>query len=41
MKQWRVMTHPQPNARSSYRRFTSLETRWMNDDAHGHVNEFV
>jgi len=32
---------PQPEARSAYRHFTSLSTRWMDNDAYGHVNNVV
>jgi acyl-CoA thioester hydrolase len=34
-------TRPQPEARSAYRHFTSLSTRWMDNDAYGHVNNVV
>lgn len=32
---------PQPEARSAYRHFTSLSTRWMDNDVYGHVNNVV
>lgn len=32
---------PQPEARSAYRHFASLSTRWMDNDAYGHVNNVV
>ena len=35
------MTHPQPDHRRSYRHFSSLATRWMDNDAYGHVNNVV
>jgi acyl-CoA thioester hydrolase len=41
MKQSRAMTHLQPDSRSSYRHFTGLTTRWMDNDAYGHVNNVV
>lgn len=31
----------QPNARGSYRHFLSIPTRWMDNDAYGHVNNVV
>jgi acyl-CoA thioester hydrolase len=30
-----------PNARDSYRHFLSIPTRWMDNDAYGHVNNVV
>ena len=32
---------PQPEARSAYRLFRSITTRWMDNDAYGHVNNVV
>ncbi len=32
------MTRPLPQPRSSYRHFTPLQTRWMDNDIYGHVN---
>jgi acyl-CoA thioester hydrolase len=34
-------TRAQPEPRSAYRHFTSLSTRWMDNDAYGHVNNVV
>jgi len=31
----------QPEPRSAYRHFASLSTRWMDNDAYGHVNNVV
>ena len=33
--------HPTPQARSRYRHFTSLATRWMDNDVYGHLNNVV
>jgi acyl-CoA thioester hydrolase len=30
-----------PNRRSDYRHFLSIQTRWMDNDAYGHVNNVV
>jgi acyl-CoA thioester hydrolase len=41
------MTHPpppvkpQPEPRSAYRAFRTIGTRWMDNDAYGHVNNVV
>lgn len=35
------MTRPQPDARSTYARFVPLTTRWMDNDAYGHLNNVV
>jgi len=36
------MTHrPQPEPRSAYRHFSAVPTRWMDNDAYGHVNNVV
>ncbi|HEY8356054.1 MAG TPA: thioesterase family protein, partial [Ramlibacter sp.] len=32
---------PQPEARSAYRAFRAISTRWMDNDAYGHVNNVV
>ncbi len=32
------MTRPQAQERSAYRHFAPLQTRWMDNDAYGHVN---
>jgi len=32
---------PQPAPRSAYRVFRSISTRWMDNDAYGHVNNVV
>jgi acyl-CoA thioester hydrolase len=32
---------PQPEHRSAYRTFRTLGTRWMDNDAYGHVNNVV
>ena len=32
---------PQPEPRSAYRTFRSISTRWMDNDAYGHVNNVV
>jgi len=34
-------SRPQPEARDAYRRFATLGTRWMDNDAYGHVNNVV
>lgn len=36
-----VPTKPQPDARSAYKVFRSITTRWMDNDAYGHVNNVV
>jgi acyl-CoA thioester hydrolase len=33
--------NPQPEARSAYKLFRSIGTRWMDNDAYGHVNNVV
>lgn len=30
-----------PEARSAYRHFLSIQTRWMDNDAYGHVNNVI
>ena len=32
---------PQPEPRSAYRTFRAISTRWMDNDAYGHVNNVV
>jgi acyl-CoA thioester hydrolase len=32
---------PQPDPRSAYRHFLRINTRWMDNDAYGHVNNVV
>jgi acyl-CoA thioester hydrolase len=32
---------PQPEAREGYRAFRTISTRWMDNDAYGHVNNVV
>ena len=34
-------SRPVPDARSRYRAFRSIPTRWMDNDAYGHVNNVV
>ena len=34
-------SRPQPPARSAYRRFLGLTTRWLDNDAYGHLNNAV
>lgn len=34
-------TKPQPEPRSAYRAFRTITTRWMDNDAYGHVNNVV
>ena len=42
MEQWPAMTHrPRPQTRDSYRHFSPITTRWMDNDAYGHVNNVV
>ena len=39
-----INTHskkPQPEARGAYKAFRSIGTRWMDNDAYGHVNNVV
>ena len=35
------MNRAQPEARTAYRHFTDIATRWMDNDAYGHVNNVV
>ncbi|MFA5664817.1 acyl-CoA thioesterase [Castellaniella sp.] len=32
------MSRPQPRSRSAYRAFLPIQTRWMDNDVYGHVN---
>ena len=32
---------PRPEPRSAYRRFVDIQTRWLDNDAYGHVNNTV
>ena len=32
---------PTPNRRDAYRHFSTISTRWMDNDAYGHVNNVV
>jgi acyl-CoA thioester hydrolase len=32
---------PRPESRSAYRHFSAVPTRWMDNDAYGHVNNVV
>ena len=34
-------TRPAARARSAYRHFSSISTRWMDNDAYGHINNVV
>ena len=34
-------TKPQPEPRSAYKAFRTISTRWMDNDAYGHVNNVV
>ena len=34
-------TKPQPEPRSAYKAFRTITTRWMDNDAYGHVNNVV
>ena len=34
-------TRPQPEGRAGYRAFRTISTRWMDNDAYGHVNNVV
>jgi len=33
--------HPKPERRGAYRHFADITTRWMDNDAYGHVNNVV
>ena len=34
-------TRPAPQPRDAYRHFSSISTRWMDNDAYGHINNVV
>ncbi|WP_225785116.1 thioesterase family protein [Xenophilus sp. Marseille-Q4582] len=36
-----MSSRPSPQARSSYRAFRDIPTRWMDNDVYGHVNNVV
>ena len=36
-----TINRPVPQARDTYRRFSSISTRWMDNDAYGHINNVV
>ena len=36
-----MSSRPVPQARSSYRAFRDIQTRWMDNDIYGHVNNVV
>ena len=36
-----VTDKPQPSPRGAYRAFRTISTRWMDNDAYGHVNNVV
>lgn len=36
-----ISERPQPEAREGYRHFTTIATRWMDNDAYGHLNNVV
>lgn len=36
-----MTTRPQPDTRAAYARFVPLTTRWMDNDAYGHLNNVV
>jgi len=36
-----VNSKPTPNRRDAYRHFSTISTRWMDNDAYGHVNNVV
>ena len=35
------MSRPEPRGRDAYRHFTTITTRWADNDAYGHVNNTV
>ncbi len=35
------LSRPMPKARTDYRHFSAITTRWMDNDAYGHVNNVV
>jgi acyl-CoA thioester hydrolase len=36
-----VVTRPDPRGRDAYRHFTTITTRWADNDAYGHVNNTI
>ncbi|HXF46598.1 MAG TPA: thioesterase family protein [Burkholderiaceae bacterium] len=36
-----MSTRPEPTRRQQYRHFLAIQTRWMDNDAYGHVNNVV
>ena len=36
-----ALDRPQPLPRAAYRRFVPLTTRWLDNDAYGHINNIV
>jgi acyl-CoA thioester hydrolase len=36
-----ILARPQPEARAGYKAFRTISTRWMDNDAYGHVNNVV
>jgi acyl-CoA thioester hydrolase len=36
-----TLARPAPQPRSAYRHFSSISTRWMDNDAYGHINNVV
>jgi acyl-CoA thioester hydrolase len=44
VEQWDFMStssRPQPDKRDAYRHFAPMATRWMDNDAYGHLNNVV
>ena len=37
----RIPAQPQPEPRAGYKAFRTISTRWMDNDAYGHVNNVV
>ena len=35
------IVRPAPQPRDAYRHFSSISTRWMDNDAYGHINNVV
>ena len=35
------IVRPTPQTRDAYRHFSSISTRWMDNDAYGHINNVV
>ncbi len=36
-----AIVRPAPQPRDAYRHFSSISTRWMDNDAYGHINNVV